>query len=46
VIDPMLVILVPPAVVFGWAMMQMHRVHDEAPEAVRLNSTRDPAPHL
>jgi hypothetical protein len=23
-IDPMLVILAPPAVVFTWAMMQMH----------------------
>jgi hypothetical protein len=32
VIDPMLVILVPPAAVFGWAMMQMHRMRDEVPE--------------
>jgi hypothetical protein len=32
VIDPILVILAPPALVFGWAMTQMHRAHDEAPE--------------
>jgi hypothetical protein len=24
-IDPLLVILAPPAVVFGWAMLQMHK---------------------
>ena len=34
-IDPMLVILAPPALVFGWAMLQMHKA-DEAPEAARV----------
>jgi hypothetical protein len=33
-IDPMLVILAPPALVFGWAMMQMHRAPHDAPETV------------
>jgi hypothetical protein len=33
VIDPMLVILAPPAVVFGWAMIQMHSASKETPEA-------------
>jgi hypothetical protein len=32
VIDPMLVILAPPALVFGWAMIQMHSAADDAPE--------------
>lgn len=31
-IDPMLVILAPPAVVFGWAMMQMHKAPVETSE--------------
>jgi hypothetical protein len=33
-IDPILVILAPPALVFGWATMQMRREHLETPEAV------------
>jgi hypothetical protein len=33
VIDPMLVILAPPAVVFGWAMVQMHSLAKETPDA-------------
>jgi hypothetical protein len=32
VIDPMLVILAPPALVFGWAMIQMHSAVEDAPE--------------
>jgi hypothetical protein len=32
VIDPMLVILAPPAVVFGWAMVQMHHTASDAAE--------------
>jgi hypothetical protein len=32
VIDPMLVILAPPAVVFGWAMVKMHSVGKDTPE--------------
>lgn len=35
-IDPILVILAPPAIVFTWAMTQMHRAPAEAPEAPRL----------
>ena len=31
-IDPMLVILAPPALVFGWAMLQMHKAPVETPE--------------
>jgi hypothetical protein len=33
VIDPMVVILAPPAVVFGWAMVQMHHAAKETPES-------------
>ena len=33
-IDPILVILAPPALVFSWAMMQMHRERSERPDAV------------
>jgi hypothetical protein len=36
VIDPMLVILAPPAVVFGWAMVQMHRTPEETVEPARV----------
>jgi hypothetical protein len=32
VIDPLLVILAPPAFVFGWAMFQMRRASAEQPE--------------
>ena len=32
-IDPMLVILAPPALVFGWAMLQMHKAADEQRES-------------
>jgi hypothetical protein len=31
----MLVILAPPAAVFGWAMVQMHHAAKETPEPVR-----------
>jgi hypothetical protein len=34
-IDPMLVILAPPALVFGWAMLQMHKADNEAPDPIR-----------
>jgi hypothetical protein len=33
VIDPMLVILAPPALVFSWAMVQMHRGPQEPTDA-------------
>ena len=33
-IDPMLVILAPPAVVFGWAMVQMRHAAREQVEPV------------
>jgi hypothetical protein len=36
VIDPLLVILVPPAFVFGWAMFQMRRASAEQPERVAV----------
>jgi hypothetical protein len=36
-IDPMLVILAPPAVVFGWAMTQMHRASKETAEPAPVN---------
>jgi hypothetical protein len=36
VIDPMLVILAPPALVFGWAMVQMHRGSEESAEPARV----------
>jgi hypothetical protein len=32
VIDPMLVILAPPALVFAWVMHEMRRPVEEAPE--------------
>jgi hypothetical protein len=35
VIDPLLVILAPPAFVFGWAMVQMRRASAEQAEPVR-----------
>jgi hypothetical protein len=31
VIDPLLVILAPPAAMFGWAIVQMHRDADHKP---------------
>jgi hypothetical protein len=34
-IDPMLVILAPPALVFGWAMLQMHKADQQPRESVR-----------
>jgi hypothetical protein len=36
VIDPILLILAPPALVFGWASLQMHRAGDEVPERARV----------
>jgi hypothetical protein len=35
-IDPMLAILAPPALVFGWAMLQMHKASHDAPEPARV----------
>ncbi len=37
-IDPMLVILAPPAVIFGWAAIQMRRVSEEQPEQVGVKA--------
>ena len=37
-IDPMLVILAPPALVFGWAMVQMHRAPEEAAEPAAVKA--------
>lgn len=39
-IDPMLVILAPPAVVFSWAMVQMHSMAKETPDATRTKVER------
>ena len=36
-IDPMLVILAPPAVVFAWAMVQMHSADKAKAEPTRVN---------
>jgi hypothetical protein len=35
VIDPLLAILVPPALVFAWAMHEMRRPVEEAPDRAR-----------
>jgi hypothetical protein len=40
VIDPMLVILAPPALVFGWAMVQMHKTAHEHPDGIPVKVDR------
>jgi len=36
VIDPLLVILAPPAFIFGWAMFQMRRASEQQRERVSV----------
>jgi hypothetical protein len=37
-IDPMLVILAPPAAVFGWAMIQIHKEPRPEPATATVES--------